>query len=64
MRDTGSMDHDDQLQPGSPAPASGRYELLNVFGSPSGMQVMLQAGEALPPAPYAWAWGLLPSVPA
>lgn len=42
--------------PGASAPTGGTYELLNPLGTPAGTRVEVQAGEALPPAPFGWTW--------
>jgi hypothetical protein len=44
------------LQPGDPAPATGAYEELNIFGSRTGRVHVTQEGEALPPAPRSFTW--------
>jgi hypothetical protein len=41
------------------APASGRYELLNVFGTPTGEAVSISEGERLPAAPRSYTWRLV-----
>jgi hypothetical protein len=45
-------------QPGTPAPTTGRYRLLNVFGTPTGHSTHIRRGEALPDAPRAYGWRL------
>lgn len=44
---------------GSRAPISGDYELLNVFGSPTGDTVAIAEGDVLPPAPIGFSWRLI-----
>jgi hypothetical protein len=41
------------------ASASGRYELLNVFGTPTGEAVSVSEGERLPAAPRSYTWRLV-----
>jgi hypothetical protein len=36
-------------EPGTPAPATGHYEELNVFGTPTGRVEHVREGERLPP---------------
>ncbi len=43
-------------KPGDPAPASGRYEELNVFGTPTGRVHHAREGEPLPGAPRSFSW--------
>jgi hypothetical protein len=45
--------------PSDEAPASGRYELLNVFGTATGETVSAGAGERLPRAPLGYRWRLV-----
>jgi hypothetical protein len=49
--------------PGDIAPASGRYELLNVFGTPTGHTVCVRAGERLPDALRGHTWRLIEDPP-
>jgi len=47
--------------PGEPASHSGPYELLNVFGSPTGVVVThAKEGEPLPIAPRGFTWRHVP----
>lgn len=48
------LEHD----PGEPAPTAGTYELVNIFGSPTGVRVEVAHGQALPAAPngHSWIW--------
>jgi hypothetical protein len=41
------------------APVSGRYELLNIFGTPTGEALNASAGEPLPAAPLGYSWRLV-----
>lgn len=41
---------------GTPAPASGTYEQLNVFGRATGHRVAVRKGESLPPLPRGFTW--------
>jgi hypothetical protein len=43
-------------QPGARAPATGRYEELNVFGSPTGRIERVREGEPLPASPRGHSW--------
>jgi hypothetical protein len=42
--------------PGEPAPAEGEYEMLNIFGSPTGIRVNLMHGHPFPAAPRGHRW--------
>ncbi len=44
------------LLPGVSAPASGPYEELNVFGTPTGNTIFVLAGEMLPTGPRGFTW--------
>ena len=44
--------------PGDAAPVTGTYELLNVFGSRTGVRVHVPHGQPLPPAPLRHTWTL------
>ena len=44
--------------PGEPAPAGGEYEMLNIFGSPTGIRVNLMHGHPFPAAPRGHRWTL------
>lgn len=43
-------------QPGQPAPHTGEYEELNVFGSPTGWSRYVRQGELLPSLPRGFLW--------
>jgi hypothetical protein len=45
--------------PNDDVPAAGRYELLNVFGTPTGETAGAGEGERLPPAPRGFRWRLV-----
>jgi hypothetical protein len=47
-----------EVRPGQPAPASGCYELLNVFGTPSGEETIVERGCPTPGAPRGYMWRL------
>jgi hypothetical protein len=51
-RATSSVDY----MGGTPAPASGTYEQLNVFGRATGHRVAVEKDEPLPPLPRGFAW--------
>jgi hypothetical protein len=42
--------------PGEFAPATGMYELVNIFGSPTGVRVSVPHGQPLPAAPHGHNW--------
>jgi hypothetical protein len=46
-------------EPNDVAPTSGKYELLNVFGTATGETVSVDAGEHLPGAPFGHGWRLV-----
>ena len=45
-----------EYDPGDAAPASGRYELLNIFGTATGEAVAAGEGERLPAVPRGYSW--------
>jgi hypothetical protein len=45
-----------EYAPGDIAPATGDYELLNVFGSRTGRTKQVKASEPLSAAPHGWCW--------
>jgi hypothetical protein len=47
------------LDPNDYAPASGRYELLNVFGTETGESVSVAEGDQLPATPIGFSWQLV-----
>jgi YjzC-like protein len=57
--DQDGMMQQDTHVPGDPAPKSGVYAEMNVFGSPTGRRVQLQAGQELPKAPREFHWRLV-----
>ena len=48
-----------ELTPTDAAPTSGRYELLNVFGTATGEAVCVREGGRLPAAPLSYTWRLI-----
>jgi hypothetical protein len=44
--------------PGAAAPAAGTYELLNIFGEPTGIRVAVAHGHPMPHAPHGQTWRL------
>jgi hypothetical protein len=46
-------------QPGEPAPETGWYQLLNVFGTPTGERVFIEIGTPSPDAPRGHEWQLI-----
>jgi hypothetical protein len=50
------MPCDKEHNPGDRAPATGDYEQLNVFGTPTGWVVHVREGEPLPAAPSHHTW--------
>jgi hypothetical protein len=55
----GRMAKADEHRPGDPAPETGHYEELNVFGSPTGRVHHATDGESLPPSPRGFTWRLV-----
>jgi hypothetical protein len=51
----------EELRPWERAPASGYYQLLNGFGSPTGEKAFVQRGDFLPSAPRPLRWRLMHS---
>ena len=49
-------------QPGGPAPHTGDYEELNVFGSPTGWSRHVRKGEPLPSLPRGYSWRHMPAL--
>jgi hypothetical protein len=47
--------------PGEPAPVTGDYHELNVFGRPTGWSRYLQQGETLPALPRGFTWRHVPA---
>src|ERR1700722_11384441 len=45
--------------PGALAPVGGEYELLSVFGSPTGVRVSVMHGHPFPAAAHGHKWGLV-----
>ena len=45
-----------EYDPSDVAPASGRYELLNIFGTATGEAVAASEGERLPAIPRGYSW--------
>ena len=50
------MDKRQEHEPGTLAPATGHYEELNVFGTPTGRVEHLPEGEWLPHGPRGFTW--------
>jgi hypothetical protein len=50
------MPRDEEHRPGERAPATGDYEQLNIFGTPTGWVVQIREGEPLPAAPSHHTW--------
>jgi hypothetical protein len=49
-----------QFEPGTKAPATATYELLNAFGTPSGTRQQIAEGAKMPAAPLHWTWRRCP----
>jgi len=49
------MEPDEHL-PGAPARYSGRYDELNVLGTPTGLSIAANKGDALPSLPRGFTW--------
>ena len=45
-----------EYSPGARVPAAGPYEELNVLGASTGKVIVVQQGDALPPAPRGFTW--------
>ena len=52
LRDSAAPDY----PAGTPAPESGSYEQLNIFGRATGHRVTVEQGMPLPPLPRGFAW--------
>jgi hypothetical protein len=52
----GMRDAAGEHRPGEPAPATGHYEEVNVFGTHTGRAHHAQQGEPLPGAPRGFCW--------
>ena len=51
-----------EFAPGEAAPIAGIYELLNIFGSPTGLRAeVMDRGSPLPPAANGQTWRLIQS---
>ena len=50
------MSDDQEHRPGDCTPVTGRYEELNVFGTPTGKIEHVREGERLPHAPQGFSW--------
>jgi hypothetical protein len=48
-----------ECQPGEPAPQTGQYQLLNVFGTPTGERVHIEQGAPAPDALRGHVWRLV-----
>jgi hypothetical protein len=56
VRYRGRMPTEVEHQPGEQAAATGHYEELNIFGSPTGKTAHAEQGERLPIAPHGFTW--------
>jgi hypothetical protein len=54
------MARNSEHMPGDPAPKSGLYRLLNIFGNVTHISVHAQQGQPLPGAPRGYGWRLDP----
>ena len=52
------MAHDEEHPPGTTAPISGHYRMVNVFGTPTVYSIHVRHGEPLPSAPRGHGWRL------
>ena len=52
------MSSPQDISPGSPAPAPGTYEEVDVFGKPTGRTVIVRAGDRLPHSARGFSWRL------
>jgi hypothetical protein len=48
-----------ECKPGEPAPQTGQYQLLNVFGTPTGERVHIEQGAPAPDALRGHVWRLV-----
>ena len=46
----------DEYLPGEPAPHTGEYHELNIFGTPTGWSIYANKGDALRPLPCGCKW--------
>jgi len=51
-----AMEPHEEHQPGEPASRAGRYDELNVFGTPTGKVTHVREGEELPHSPRGFSW--------
>jgi hypothetical protein len=51
--------HEQEHEPGQPAPRQGPYEAMNVFGRPTGQIVEVAEGKRLPDLPRGFTWRLV-----
>jgi hypothetical protein len=51
--------NDSVHEPGDPVPVTGRYEELNLFGSPTGKVLQFSEGVSLPRLPRHQTWRLV-----
>jgi hypothetical protein len=54
-----AMPRRDEHDPTDKAPASGKYELLNIFGTPTGELVTVREGDRLPASALGYRWRLV-----
>jgi len=54
----------DEYLPRSPAPHTGLFEELNIFGAPTGVAVFMTQGKALPDTPRGFMWRSLAALSA
>jgi hypothetical protein len=50
------------LKPGETAPVSGHYAEMNVFGTKTGVQVFVHAGDRLPDSLVWYSWQLVSTI--
>jgi hypothetical protein len=55
------MEPDEHL-PSEPAQYTGRYDELNVFGTPTGLSIAANKGDALPSLPRGFMWRHVPAL--
>jgi hypothetical protein len=54
-----AMSRRPEHHPTDKAPASGNYELLNIFGTPTGETVTVNKGDSLPASARGYRWRLI-----
>lgn len=53
-----------EYKPGGPAPVTGYYAEMNLFGSPTENTIFVEQGDDLPPGPRGYTWRPVRTLPA